>query len=69
MPARSTPDPDDYSSGFGVWSGSSFSAPTLAGQVAHALCDRQQESSPERRIAVLDDVVAKLPTLPSGGVS
>jgi len=69
MPARSTSNPDDYSTGFGVWSGSSFSAPALAGQVAQALRDHQKESSPERRIAVFDEVVAKLPSLPSGGVS
>ena len=67
--ARSTSNPDDYSTGFGVWSGSSFSAPALAGQVAQALRDHQKESSPERRIAVFDEVVAKLPSLPSGGVS
>jgi subtilisin family serine protease len=34
---RSTIDPDDYSSGFGVWSGTSFSAPILAGEVAQYL--------------------------------
>ncbi len=30
-------DPDDFSSGFGVWSGTSFAAPVLAGEVAAAL--------------------------------
>lgn len=32
--ARSTVDPDDFSSGFGCWSGTSFAAPILAGELA-----------------------------------
>ena len=39
-PARGTPDPDDYSSGFGIWNGSSFAAPACAGDVAHLMCDQ-----------------------------
>lgn len=31
---REAIDPDDYSSGFGIWSGTSFSAPVLAAEVA-----------------------------------
>jgi subtilisin family serine protease len=31
---RSTIDPDDFSSGFGVWSGTSFAAPILVGELA-----------------------------------
>ena len=34
---RSTVDPDDYSAGFAVWSGTSFAAPVLAGQIASQL--------------------------------
>ena len=34
---RATIDLDDYSGGFGVWSGTSFSAPVLAGQLAQSL--------------------------------
>jgi subtilisin family serine protease len=34
---RSRLDPDDYSAGFAVWSGTSFAAPVLAGKLAHAL--------------------------------
>ena len=34
---RATIDLDDYTSGFGVWSGTSFAAPILAGQLAQAL--------------------------------
>jgi subtilisin family serine protease len=38
LPRRGTPDPDDFSGGFGLWSGTSFAAPALAGQVAAAMC-------------------------------
>jgi hypothetical protein len=34
---RSTIDPDDFSSGFGVWSGTSFAAPVMAGKLAQTL--------------------------------
>jgi len=34
---RSALDPDDYSAGFAVWSGTSFAAPVLAGQIAAQL--------------------------------
>ena len=34
---RTTPDPDDFSSGFATWSGTSFAAPVLAGQLAATL--------------------------------
>ncbi len=34
---RATLDPDDFSAGFGVWSGSSFAAPILAAEVAQYL--------------------------------
>jgi subtilisin family serine protease len=37
---RSSLDPDDFSSGFGVWSGTSFAAPVFAGEVAAALAAR-----------------------------
>jgi len=36
---RATIDLDDYTSGFGVWSGTSFAAPVLAGQLAQVLAD------------------------------
>jgi hypothetical protein len=35
--ARSTIDPEDYSSGFGVWSGTSFSTPVVAADAAGGL--------------------------------
>ena len=31
---RASIDPDDYASGFGIWSGTSFAAPVLAGEIA-----------------------------------
>lgn len=34
---RSTMDPDNYSSGFATWSGTSFAAPVLAGEYLHRL--------------------------------
>ncbi|MDT4922147.1 MAG: hypothetical protein QOI15_3049, partial [Pseudonocardiales bacterium] len=36
---RATIDPDDFSAGFGTWSGTSFAAPYLAGELAQALID------------------------------
>ena len=35
-PARGSGDPDDYSGGFGLWSGTSFAAPAYAGDVPRA---------------------------------
>jgi subtilisin family serine protease len=37
--ARGTMDPDDFSSGFGVWSGTSFAAPIFASEVAAFLAE------------------------------
>jgi subtilisin family serine protease len=36
---RETIDPDDFSSGFGIWSGTSFAAPVLAAELAQCLLD------------------------------
>jgi Subtilase family len=38
---RSTIDPDDFRSGFGLWSGTSFSAPILVGEVAQFMNSKQ----------------------------
>ncbi len=37
MPARAALDPDDFRSGFALWSGTSFAAPYLAAQLARSL--------------------------------
>lgn len=36
-PARASVDPDDYTGGFGQWSGTSFAAPVLAAELAEVL--------------------------------
>lgn len=36
---RATIDPDNFQSGFGTWSGTSFAAPILAGELAQCLLD------------------------------
>ncbi len=41
---RSTIDRDDYSGGFGVWSGTSFATPVLAGELARALLEKGTEA-------------------------
>jgi len=44
---RSTIDPDNFSSGFATWSGTSFAAPVLAGDLAqHLLDDRRRGDRP-----------------------
>jgi subtilisin family serine protease len=40
---RASIDPDDFRSGFGVWSGTSFAAPVLAGELAQALAGRYRD--------------------------
>ncbi len=54
-PPRSSVDPDDYSGGFGVWSGTSFAAPAFAGQVAAKLAGGAHKSATQRR-----DVITEL---------
>jgi subtilisin family serine protease len=48
---RATIDPDDFAAGFGVWSGTSFAGPVLAGQLAAQLCT-QDLSALDRASAV-----------------
>jgi len=69
IPARGTPDPDDYACGFGVWSGSSFSAPAFAGQVAAALAGMTAEADAAGRVAQASKVVDSLPPGPRGVIS
>lgn len=43
---RHAVDPDDFTRGFGTWSGTSFSAPVLAGQLAAELFRARAEGQP-----------------------
>jgi serine protease len=36
---RSSVDPDDFTGGFGTWSGTSFAAPLLAGRIAQHMLE------------------------------
>jgi hypothetical protein len=51
-PQRGTPDLDDFSSGFGLWSGTSFSAPGLVGELASALAGKPRAKDLQDRIAL-----------------
>ena len=42
---RATIDLDGFDGGFGVWSGTSFAAPVLAGELAAALLSRRQDGA------------------------
>ncbi len=63
---REALDPDDYSSGFGVWSGTSFSAPLLAAHLARSLLEGAADQSSGLQLnvpgaeAATDRVVAAL---------
>jgi len=50
--ARSALDPDDFSGGFGTWSGTSFAAPLLAGQLLAHLARSRSLGSADRATAV-----------------
>jgi hypothetical protein len=54
-PARGAVDPDDYSSGFALWSGTSFAAPAYAGDVAAALvrCELAEDADLKTRLEIL----------------
>ena len=46
---RSTIDPDNFTSGFATWSGTSFAAPILAGDLAQHLLDERLASGDGER--------------------
>lgn len=49
---RATLDPDDFAGGFGVWSGTSFAAPVLAGQIAARIVEHPLAADPGLEAAV-----------------
>ncbi len=64
---RSGFDPDDFSAGFAIWSGTSFAAPFFAGQLARLLQDRLPDtrttSRPGAAVARAREVLASMPTV------
>jgi len=48
VPTRGAVDHDDYRGGFGLWSGTSFAAPALAGDIAKALGSTRGIDAQER---------------------
>jgi hypothetical protein len=66
---REALDPDDYSGGFAIWSGTSFSAPFLAAQVVRSLLEGAAGAVPGLRLdlpgqqAAVDRAVAALKNL------
>lgn len=49
-PVRQSLDPDDYTGGFAEWSGTSFAAPVLAGELARELFDLRRAGHEEGRV-------------------
>jgi hypothetical protein len=63
---RTTIDRDDFSGGFGVWSGTSFATPVVAGELARALAatdsaDVSREALLDRARKALDTILAEQP--------
>jgi hypothetical protein len=58
-PERGTSDPDDYSSGFGVWSGTSFSAPAFVGELACLLAKKPLDKVVKTRVSTLRRLVKR----------
>jgi len=58
-PARGLVDDDDYSPGFGVWSGTSFAAPAFAADVAQQLVTPTGEHRERGRVGGIGDAVAR----------
>jgi hypothetical protein len=44
---REAIDPDDFSGGFAVWSGTSFAAPLMAGHIVSAMRDELVSATPD----------------------
>jgi subtilisin family serine protease len=65
---RATLDPDDFSAGFGTWSGTSFAAPYLAGEIAQALIDesasRMKDTDPASAVQRSWTAITKCTEIP-----
>ncbi len=48
---RESVDPDDFTGGFATWSGTSFAAPVLAGELAKSLMSERISGLPDDRVA------------------
>ena len=57
---RATIDLDDFSAGFGVWSGTSFAAPVFAGRLARCLLEDERFRNRTMSPAQMRDVVVSL---------
>lgn len=49
---RATIDPDDFTGGFGTWSGTSFAAPLFAGALASHIAHDSGSTQPDRNDAI-----------------
>ncbi|MBL0885387.1 S8 family peptidase [Myceligenerans indicum] len=61
---RETSDPDDFTGGFASWSGTSFAAPVLAGELAQEILERRHADQTVGRVAAAWAVVSAVTGLP-----
>ena len=64
---RAAIDPDDYSSGFGTWSGTSFAAPVLAGEIAAHLATDATAADADPGVCVQRGRAAVRSAMPAWG--
>jgi subtilisin family serine protease len=58
---RTSLDPDDFSCGFGVWSGTSFAAPVFAGQLARTLVGDGSPDDLKTRVGRMQERLRAMP--------
>jgi subtilisin family serine protease len=66
---RESIDPDDYTGHFAVWSGTSFAAPVLAGQLATLLANGLAADASRRPAVAIPRANAAIAQLPQRGVT